>query len=178
MARLVSPDEGSEWLARTLTEQLPLHRGVVSDADLIESALGRARVQPPEQAIATLRPAVELIAGMPFEGTAYLWPDAEGITSNLVVLATGASSEMAAHCLSVGDIDGVFWATSKGLLVLPGHEELIGLRMRAHARAGDLAGVRSEWESYERTINADPWSDGEPAPKLVELRRTLITTSS
>jgi hypothetical protein len=34
--------------------------------------------------------------------------------------------------------------------------------------------VRQEWESYERVITADPWSDGEPAPKLVELRRALL----
>ena len=30
--------------------------------------------------------------------------------------------------------------------MLPGHEELIALRMRAHAGAGDLSGVRLEWE--------------------------------
>jgi len=111
---------------------------------------------------------------MPFEGTSYLWPDAEGLTSELVLLATSATTELAAHCLSVGDIDGVFDATGRGLRVLPGHEDLIGLRMRAHARFGDHAGVRNEWESYERVINADPWSDGEPSPKLVELRLELL----
>ena len=42
--------------------------------------------------------------------------------------------------------------------------------------AGDLAGVRQEWESYERVLNADPWSDGEPAPKLVLLRRELLSS--
>ena len=112
---------------------------------------------------------------MPFAGTGYLWPDAEGITSNLVLLATSAASELAGHHLSMGDVDGVFWATGQGLKVLPGHEELIALRMRAHARAGDLSGVRLEWESYERVLDADPWSDGEPAPKLVLLRRQLLS---
>jgi hypothetical protein len=48
--------------------------------------------------------------------------------------------------------------------------------MRAHARAGDLAGVLQEWESYERVITADSWSDGEPAPKLLQLRRELLTS--
>ena len=48
--------------------------------------------------------------------------------------------------------------------------------MRAHARAGDLSGVRLEWESYERVLDADPWSDGEPAPKLVLLRRQLLSS--
>ena len=174
LARLVEPPDGEEWVGRTMTEALPLHELVVTDADLIEQALEAARLQPPAQAIATLAPVVDLINGMPFEGTSYLWPDAEGITSNLVLLATSAAAELAAHCLSLGDIDGVFRATGRGLQVLPGHEQLIGLRMQAHAGAGDRAGVRQEWESYERVITADPWSDGEPASKLVELRQRLL----
>jgi hypothetical protein len=174
MARMVAPPDGEEWVARTLTDQLPLHPAVVTDADLVRERVEAARLQPPAQAMATLRPAVELIRDMPFAGTSYLWPDAEGITSNLVLLAITATSEYAGHALSLGDIDGVFWATGQGLKVLAGHEELIGLRMRAHAHAGDLAGVRQEWESYERVLVADAWSDGEPAPKLLDLRRELL----
>ena len=47
--------------------------------------------------------------------------------------------------------------------------------MRAHATHGDLAGVRQEWESYERALIADPWSSGDPSPKLVNLRRELLS---
>jgi two-component SAPR family response regulator len=177
MARCVPPPAGAEWVGRTLTDSLPLHARVVSDADLVELALARARLQPPPEAIATLRPVVDLIGGLPFEGTSYLWPDSEGLTSHLILLATTAAAELAAHYLSVGDVEGVFAATGRGLRVLPGHEELIGLRMRAHAGAGDHAGVRQEWESYERMIVADPWSDGEPSPKLIELRRDLLHPS-
>jgi LysM domain len=178
MARLVAPPEGGEWLGRTLTEDLPLHEAVVTDADLIGRRLAAARSQPPDVAVEILEPAIGLIRGMPFEGTTYLWPDAEGLTSNLVLLATSAASECAAHLLSMGDVAGVFRATGQGLLVLPGHEELIALRMRAHGRAGDLAGVRQEWESYERVITGDPWSDGEPAPKLIALRRALLSSTT
>lgn len=174
LARLVDPPDGEEWVGRTLTEALPLHPLVRTDAELVREALATARVQPPAQAIATLRPAVDLVVGIPFESTGYLWPEAEGIASQLVLLATTAAAELAAHCLSVGDIDGVFDATARGLQVLPGHEELIGLRMRAHATAGDHAGVRLEWEQYERIVHADPWSDGEPSPTLVDLRRRLL----
>ncbi len=178
LARLVPPPGDDEWVARTLTEQLPVHDLVVTDADLVADRLAHARLQPPSQAVETLRPAVELVRDMPFSGTSYLWPDAEGITSNLVLLAITATAEFAGHALSLGDTDGVFWATGKGLRVLPGHEELIALRMQAHARAGDLAGVRQEWESYERVLVADAWSDGEPAPKLLALRRELLSPSS
>ncbi len=175
LARLVAPPDGEEWVGRTLTEQLPLHHAVVTDADLVDERVTAARLQPPTQAIDTLRPAVAMIRDMPFAGTSYLWPDAEGITSNLVLLAITATTDFAAHALSLGDTDGVFWATGHGLKVLPGHEELIGLRMRAHARSGDLAGVRQEWESYERVVVADPWSDGEPSAKLLDLRHELLS---
>jgi two-component SAPR family response regulator len=174
MARLVPPPEGEEWVGRTSTEALPLHPRVTTDADVLAGALSEARGQSPQRAISLLRGPVASIAGLPFEGTSYLWPDGEGITSNLILLATSAAAELAAQCLAVGDTDGVFEATARGLRVLPGHEELIALRMRAHARTGDHAAVRQEWNSYERVVNADPWSDGEPSPKLVDLRKELL----
>ncbi len=164
----------SGWPAPS-TNRSPSTSGSLTDADLIEERVEHARLAPPAHAIDVLRPAVEMIRGLPFAGTSYLWPDADGITSRLVLLATTATAELAGHALSIGDTDLVFWSTGQGLKVLPGHEELIGLRMRAHARAGDLAGVRQEWESYERVITADSWSDGEPAPKLLQLRRELLT---
>ncbi|MFK8025155.1 MAG: LysM peptidoglycan-binding domain-containing protein [Ilumatobacter sp.] len=178
LARLVEPPTGTEWLARTLNESLPMHERVVTDADLVAQRVEHARIAPPAEAIEVLRPAVAMISGMPFAGANYLWPDADGTTSNLVLLATTAACELAGHALSRGDTDLVFWATGQSLKVLPGHEESIALRMRAHARIGDLAGVRSEWESYERIITADTWSDGEPAPQLVALRRELLTAVS
>jgi hypothetical protein len=175
LARAEAPADSEEWIARTLTEDLPLHPGVVTDADLLAHRLEHARGVTSSDAIDTLRPGVEMLAGMPFAGTSYLWTDAEGITSSLILLATSAAIELANHYLLLGDVDGVFWATGQGLKVLSGHEELISLRMRAHARRGDLAGVRGEWESYERAIAADPWAAAEPAPKLVALRRELLT---
>lgn len=175
MARAVAPADGEEWITRTLTENLPLHEGVVSDAELLALRVQHARGLPSLDAIATLRPGVEMMTGLPFAGTSYLWTDAEGITSSLILLATGAAIELAHHYLLLGDVDGVFWATGQGLKVLSGQEELIALRMRAHARRGDLSGVRGEWESYERAIAADAWAAAEPAPKLVALRRELLT---
>ena len=174
MARCVEPPDGEEWLGRTLTDALPLHPLVVTDAELIDHALASARLQPPAAAIDTLREALDWITGVPFEGTSYLWPDAEGITSALVLRAITLTTALADHCLSVGDVDGVFGATSRGLQVLPAHEDMIAVRMRAYAKIGDRAGVRHEWESYERAITADPWSDGEPSPKMLDLRRELL----
>jgi nucleoid-associated protein YgaU len=177
MARMVTPPAGQEWLGRTMNDDLPLHDLVVSDTDLLADRFAASRGLDALAAIAMLRPGVELIHGMPFAGTSYLWPDAEGITSSLVLLATSAAADLAAHYLAIGDIDGVFWSTGQGLKVLAGHEELIALRMRAHAYRGDLAGVRGEWDSYERAISADTWAAAEPSPKLVDLRRELLSPS-
>lgn len=175
MARQVEPPEGDEWLRRTLTDELALHEEIVCDADLVRARFDLGRGQSDDAALRTLKPAVELIRELPFTGTSYLWPETEGIASNLVVLATNVSAEYAKRALAAGDFEGVFWATGQGLKVLAGQEGLIALRMRAHAVAGDLSGVRLEWETYERVINADPWSDGEPAPKLVALRKELLS---
>jgi len=174
LARAAAPPEGEEWIARTLTDDLPLHPGVTTDAELLAARIEYSRGLAAADAIDVLRPGVELLGGLPFAGTSFLWTDAEGITSAHVLLATGAAIELANHYLALGDVEGVFWATGQGLKVLAGHEELIALRMRAHARRGDLAGVRSEWESYERALASDPWAAAEPAPKLVVLRRELL----
>lgn len=175
LARICPPPDGEDWIARTLTEDLPLHDAVLRDADLLAARLAASRGRSASEAIEVLRPGVELLGGLPFAGTSYLWADAEGIASSHVLLATGAAAELARNYLAVGDIDGVFWATGQGLRVLAGHEELIALRMRAHAQLGDLAGVRSEWDSYERALVADPWAAAEPSPKLVALRRELLS---
>ena len=174
LARAVPPPDGEEWVGRTMTDELPLHPLVCTDAELLADALDAARAMPPAEAIEVLRPAVDLLAGAPFEGTDYLWPDPEGITSRMVMLAITAAGELAERCLAIGDVAGVFAATERGLRVLPGHEELIGLRMRAYGRTGDHAGVRHEFEAYTRSLLADPWSDGEPSPKLVRLRADLL----
>jgi hypothetical protein len=177
MGRAVAPSHGEEWIARTLTDDLPLHKGVVTDAELLTARVRAARGLAAVDAIEVLRPGLDLVTAMPFAGTSYLWTDAEGHSSSLVLLATGAAIELATHYLTLGDVDGVFWATGQGLKVLNGHEELIALRMRAHARRGDLAGVRNEWESYERALAVDTWAAAEPAPKLVDLRRALLSPS-
>jgi hypothetical protein len=62
-----------------------------------------------------------------------------------------------------------------GLEVLPGHEELVALRLRAHAARGDRVALRHEYACYEQSLLADPWA-GDPSPALASLRRDLLTS--
>jgi hypothetical protein len=76
--------------------------------------------------------------------------------------------------LERGEVDAVLDATAVGLDVLPGHEELVALRLRAHAARGDRVALRHEYASYEQSLLADPWA-GDPSPRLVALRQELLT---
>lgn len=168
---LISNNE--EWLPRTFNDQLPFHISIISDGEILESCITRAHDLEPNLAIAELHRGLELVRDLPFSGTGYLWPDAEGITSQLVLNVITASAMAGELDLQRGEIEGVFWATSKGLKVLGAHEELIALRMRAHALRGDFAGVRGEWHSYERAVKSDSWANSQPSPKLLNLYNQL-----
>jgi len=174
LTAIALPPPGEEWLGRTYGEQLPLHPLVVTDAELLAARLDHARRQSPTAAVETLRPALAAVHDAPYAGTAWLWPDGAGLPSSLTLLVTNAAALLAEHGLELGDLDSVFWATAQGMKVLPGHDELVCLRMHAHAAAGNLAGIRQEFESYERVVMADVWGDGSLSPKVVQLRNRLL----
>jgi hypothetical protein len=175
LARLVPPPAGREWIGRSGNDHLPLDALVRTDVELVEARLARARQVGPSEALPLLRSALELVRGMPYAGTSYLWPDAEALPSNLTHLVTSVAVELGRSALQLGDIDAVLWATARGLQVLSGHEELVCLRMRALANAGNIAAVRLEYESYERVVTNDPWGDGEPSASVVAMRDELLT---
>jgi hypothetical protein len=174
LARAVSPPDGQDWIPRTYAERLPLLAGVVLDADLVAAHLARARSLDGEAAIDELRTGLALVRGAPYVGTSYLWPDAEALPSTLTLLATTVAAELATRCLDVGDVEGAFAATGVGLEVLPGHEELVAVRMRAHAQRADRGGIRREFAAYERAVLSDVWAGGEPSAQLASLRQELL----
>jgi len=177
LAKVVPLLEDEEWLPRTLTDALPLNMSVITDGELLDASIHRAAFLDGDTALGELRETLEYVRDLPFSGSNYLWSDSEGITTQLT-LSVMTSAVMASELyLKRGDTEGVFWATGRGLKVLPGHEELLALRMRAHALKGDLAAVRAEWNSHQRAIARDVWSGGATSPKLNELCRELLQRS-
>jgi hypothetical protein len=171
---LLSPLE--EWIPRTFSDHLPFHHSIVSDGEVLRACIAKAQDLSPEAAVVELHRGLELVRDLPFSGAGYLWPDAEGITSQLVITVITAAIMAAELDLQRGRPDGVFWATAQGLKVLGAHEELFALRMKAHALKGDLAGVRFEFDSYQRAIAFDSFSITEPSQKLVSMLRKLSTS--
>ena len=174
LAGLAAPPTGEEWVARTYAERLPLHAEVVLDADIVRSCLSRAQHLPDDEAIEELRGALSLVRGVPYSGRCYLWPDAEALPATLTLLVTTVAVELGRRLLDRDEVDEVLQVTAVGLEVLPGHEELVGLRLRAHAARGDRAALRHEYACYEQSLLADPWA-GDPSPTLVALRQELLT---
>lgn len=168
-----TPPDGSEWIGRGLGETLPLHTGIVTDVDVLRRVWRTTEGCDTDAAETSLAEAVGMIKGIPLDGRRFLWADTEGITSELTFLAMTVAGDLARRRLRRGDLAGVLAATGVGLRVLPGYEEFLALRMRAHARAGNLAAVRSEWATYERCIAVDPWQS-RPSDMLLSLRRELL----
>ena len=79
-----------------------------SDAELLAARVQHAQGLGDAAAIAVLRPGLEWVVALPFSGTSYLWTDAEGLASSLVLLVTGAACRLAEHYLAIGDVDGVY----------------------------------------------------------------------
>jgi two-component SAPR family response regulator len=167
-------DSGRVAIDKTFDELLRLDPLVVCDVDVLESAFQTFLREPSIRSRENLAGALSLVRGMPFFGSNFLWPDPEGITSNIVHLIVNAARLLAEEALERGDINQVFFATGQGLKVLHSHEVLIGQRMRAYAREGQYAGVRHEWERYEVAIRNEGGEQDREGAQLMRLRDELL----
>jgi hypothetical protein len=172
------PPEGQQWLGVTLTDELPLHVGIVSDVEVLRACVNHARRWPEDGGIEVLRHGLGLVRGVPFESSLYIWGDSTGLASEAAVLVVRAAHMLAEMCAEVGDLDGVYWATGKGLLAVPGYEDLVAQRMRLHAERQDQSALRTEWQGYCRALANDEWGDASPSRMMVELWRELSGDAS
>lgn len=176
---LERPPQGEEWLGVTLTDEMPLHTGVVSDAYLLAWCLDHARKRPEEMAVEILEYGLSLVSGVPFSGSSYLWRDTTGLSSEYAMLVVRTALFLAdmyveqSERTGISQQVGIYRATAKGLLAIPGHEDLVIRRMELHARHGDQAALCAEWQGYCRALASDDWGDVDPSPKMVEVWRDL-----
>lgn len=166
------PDRVEEWIPRTFTDELPLHPGVVTDAELLEIATKNFE-KDNTRCVGELVQRLSDVRNLPFSGADYAWADGEGITTSHVIKVVKAAVLLGEYAIENDDCDLLFLATERGLRVLPGHEQLVSLRMRGHARSGNRTAIKYEWESYARAIEADSWAGATPSSELENLAREL-----
>ena len=177
LARIGPPLDGRSGSGGRSPSSCHCTRGVVTDAEQLRAGSTQPGGHCRTTAIEVFGPASSSSATCRSPAPSYLWPDAEGITSQLTLLvdvrgdrARRALPDARRHRRRVlGDRSGPAGAA--------GHEELIALRMRAHARQGDLAGVRHEWEIVRTRAARRPVERWRTCAKLVDLRRELLAST-
>lgn len=171
---MVSMTRGKLGRARDGTQHLPhfaasgnLYRlGPLATTDLacFEARVEHARRCEPADAIATLRSALDLVRGQPFESTrGFEWAYAEGLIASIEATIADAAHRLAQLYLEAGDHHSATWAALQGLKAAPGDEILYRDRMLACDLAGNPAGVESVMDELCEVVESlEPYDDLHP----------------
>jgi hypothetical protein len=114
-----------EWVPVTFTDHIPLSPMVVTDAELLQDALQKFRINA--ENIEELLVYLGWVRDVPFAGTSYSWADLDGSTTRLVILAMSASREVAQWAAINNHHRAREIAVSAGLRLMPGDEELLAV---------------------------------------------------
>lgn len=146
--------------------------GLVTDIDLFERRLEHASRQDDVQAAATLRGALELVAGRVFtyrnvDRMSYVWVDVDNWISTWELKVTDTAEDLVQRYLDLDDTDGAIWAARRGLQACPTHSRLTQLLARAYVAAGDrlaservLRSYRAAMEKLELEDDLDDLGEG------------------
>lgn len=120
----LSPRQSStDWFRPTYTDAISMDTQLVTDAELLVHRLEEFRRDA--STWKGLADVLMTIRDAPFAGTEFSWADLDGSTTRLTILAIEASGELARWARDNGDTSLALRATSAGLKVLPGCEELL-----------------------------------------------------
>jgi hypothetical protein len=174
--RKVINQNGLNLLERESNDIFKIGTEVITDVQILETAIERAKNKGADEDFVMLREALNLVRDLPFAGEDFVWADTEGITSNVVLTVITGALMLSDFYMARADLNGVFWATGQGLKALRGHEELIALRMKAHAQQRNVSGINSEWLAYERVRIADDQFLDREHNEIAKLRDSLLTS--
>lgn len=107
-----------DWSPSTHSDALPLSSLVVTDIDLLHTALE-------DPTVPRLVQALRLVRDMPFAGTSYLWADLDGSTTRIVIAVMKAVWMVLDMTSESGDVNAAGEAIAAGLRVMPGDPDLL-----------------------------------------------------
>ena len=150
---------------------------VTSDIARFEARVAHAKVWDQPTSIETLRSALELVRGAPFDGArGFEWANSEHIVAAAEAMIADAAHRLAKLYLEAGDHAGANWAALQGLRACPGDETLYCDRMRACHLAGNLTGVEAAFEELCEIVEAlEPYDALHPETltEYERLRRSI-----
>ena len=134
-----------------------LGSAVGTDYERFAEGVRRAKDQAPADAVRTLRAALELVRGRPFDvaSRGYEWAHVEGFITCIENEVAGAAHQLARLCLEAGDAEGARWATRQGLRASPGNEQLFRDEMQAADLEGNPAGVEALLSELSHIVEED-----------------------
>jgi DNA-binding SARP family transcriptional activator len=144
------------------TGRYHLTEAVTVDAQrAISLAAAGCASQNPEEAMALLRAALDLIDGEPMANvlTGYLWWESEGHGGRIAAALVRAAVTLADLAIADGLIEMAHGGIEQARLVDPYSEALSRAAMQVAAAAGDGDRLRHEWRECQRRIDElDPGS--------------------
>ena len=140
-------------------------------------------VADPEEAMALLRAALDLVEGEPLAGilTGYAWWGAEGHERRIASTLVDGACRLARLAAPAGYLDLARWGLEQARLVEPYSEVLSRAAMQVAAEAGDADRLRREWvECQQRVEELDPGTlPSEATERLyADLRRRVPSYAS
>jgi nucleoid-associated protein YgaU len=138
---------------------LRLHPRVTTDLDLLRRAVTAADEMSSIEAMATLRDALALVEGPPFDAAGYDWAHRDQDVAEAARVIEQAVDRLVALALEAGQHDLARHTISRGLRGLPGDEHLYRLRIRLEAHAGNTRGLVGAYEElcvYLADLEAEP----------------------
>jgi DNA-binding SARP family transcriptional activator len=137
---------------------------VTTDIARFQARVAHAQRCTPSDAIATLRSALELVRGQPFQAArGYEWAFSEGLVGHCEAMVADAAHQLAELYLELNDPISASWAATQGLQASPGNEALYRDRMLAYDLAGNPAGVERVMQELCDVVEAvEPYDTLHP----------------
>jgi nucleoid-associated protein YgaU len=167
-------DDGTPVLPaadRSRDGALRLASGVSTDLSLLRHFVERASRASSSEAIESLREALQLVTGPPFDAVGYDWAHRDQDVAEASALIEQATEHLVDLALEASLVDVARDAIVRGLRGLPGNELLYRCRMRVEHDAGNLAGVTA---AYEELVTYLTDLETEPSPATTVLYHDLV----
>lgn len=139
--------------------------------------LTQLAAQDDTRAVAALRQALELVRGIPLEGTTpgdYEWAFVHRTEMESAI--GDAAEQLARHYLDQGSHADATWSARRGLLASPYDERLYRQLMRAAYDAGNPAGVDTIMRELLHVLDAEDEPIDDLHPETVQLYKKLRGT--